>query len=90
MIRGPGTPDIGAEEHHACGPGRIGRGKQRGEQTALRMTEEERALGAGRVHHRPDVVHPGLKIRESIVRHSVGESGTSGSVPETSNSGRPG
>jgi hypothetical protein len=77
VIRGPGTPDIGAEEHHAGGPGRIGRGKQRGEQTTLRMTQEERALGPGRIHHCPDIVHPGLKIRESIVWHSVGESGTS-------------
>jgi Protein of unknown function (DUF2795) len=26
------------------------------------MTQEERALGPGRIHHRPDVVHTSLKV----------------------------
>ena len=34
---------------------------------------DDGAVGPGRVHHRSDVVHPGLEAREPVRRHAVGE-----------------
>lgn len=54
----------------------VGGAEQGGHRPGLRGAVDDRALGAGGVHHRSNVVHPGLEGRRLIVREGVGETGS--------------
>ena len=50
-----------AHQHERAGPLRIGCREDGGHRASLREPHERRPLGAGRVHHRPHVLHALLK-----------------------------
>ena len=67
---GPGERAV---EHECERPLGMGRGEQRAHRAALGDTEQRRALGARRVHHRANVADPLLEDRKLVHRHPVGE-----------------
>ena len=75
VVRGPSGPGCRSIRDQRDGALGIGRGEQRGEGEPVLDTEEDRSLGAGRIHHRADVVHPGVKLHAAgLADDVVGES----------------
>jgi hypothetical protein len=69
----PATAREGAVERERGGALGVGRGEQHPERPALGDAEQRRALRAGGVHHRADVVHALLERRHR--RDAIGHSG---------------
>ena len=77
VVRLPQPDREAAVDDEAFGPLRVRGGEQEAHGAALGVAEDDRALGAGRVHHRSHVVHPLLERRQAVDGHPVREPGTS-------------
>jgi hypothetical protein len=87
----PGGAHIGTVHDQTQDAVRVGRSEQRAQRASIGLTEYDGPPGAGGVHHRAEVIHPGLEVWEFLVGHPVRQSHASlveedepGEGPETS------
>jgi hypothetical protein len=73
VVGRPRPPGVAPDGDQRARPHGMGRREERAHRPALGVPEERRPLGADGVHHRPDVVHPGLEVRQ--VGHAIREPG---------------